>query len=53
MNILVLGSRVIGTALAQELVAAYCRAVFSHEERHVRRLAKIRAIEDKARKGDQ
>jgi RpiB/LacA/LacB family sugar-phosphate isomerase len=48
MNILVLGSRVIGTALAQELVGAYCHAVFSHEERHVRRLAKIHALEIKA-----
>ncbi len=50
MNILVLGSRVIGVALAQELVGAYCRAVFSHEERHVRRLAKIRVLEEKAGK---
>jgi len=45
MNILVLGSRVIGTALAHELVHAFLGARFSGEERHVRRLAKIRAIE--------
>lgn len=45
MNVLVLGSRVIGVALAEELVATYVRASFTHEERHVRRLAKIRAIE--------
>ncbi len=50
MNILVLGSRVISVALAQELVGAYCRAVFTHEERHVRRLAKIRVLEEKAGK---
>lgn len=48
MNILVLGSRIIGTALAQELVGAYCHAVFSNEERHVRRLAKIHALEVEA-----
>ena len=45
MNILVLGARIIGTALADELVAAYLHAEFTHEERHVRRLAKIHAIE--------
>ena len=45
MNVLVMGSRIIGYALAEELVAAYLRANFTHEERHVRRLAKVRAIE--------
>lgn len=45
MNVLVFGSRIIGVALAEELVAAYVRASFTHEERHVRRLAKVRAIE--------
>src|SRR5580698_6661824 len=48
MNVLVLGSRVIGVALAQELVGAYMHAVFSQEERHVRRLGKIHALEMKA-----
>jgi ribose 5-phosphate isomerase B len=45
MNVLVLGSRIIGVALAEELVGAYCRGVFTKEERHVRRLNKVRAIE--------
>ena len=45
MNILVLGSRVIGPALAHELVRAYLGAAFTHEERHVRRLAKVSALE--------
>jgi ribose 5-phosphate isomerase B len=45
MNVLVLGSRIIGVALAEELVTAYLRACFTNEERHVRRLGKIRAIE--------
>jgi RpiB/LacA/LacB family sugar-phosphate isomerase len=46
MNVLVLGSRVLGSELAKELVATYLRATFTGEERHERRLAKIRALED-------
>lgn len=46
MNVLVLGSRVIGTALAFDLVRAFLAARFSGEDRHVRRLAKVRAIEE-------
>ena len=45
MNILVLGSRIIGVALAKELVEAYLKAEFSGEERHVRRLNKVLVIE--------
>ena len=45
MNVLVLGSRVIGGELAKDLVRDYLRANFSGEERHVRRLAKVQAIE--------
>ena len=45
MNVLVLGARVIGAALANELVGAFLAARFSGEERHVRRLAKIAALE--------
>lgn len=45
MNVLVLGSRVIGPALARDIVSAYCRAKFSNEERHVRRLNKVKAME--------
>ena len=45
MNILVLGARVIGTALAQELAASFLAANFTNEERHVRRLNKVRALE--------
>jgi RpiB/LacA/LacB family sugar-phosphate isomerase len=47
MNILVLGSRVIGVELAKELAGTYLRAVFTHAERHVRRLAKVKALEVK------
>ena len=47
MNVLVLGSRVIGTELAKDLVRDYLHGVFTHEERHMRRLAKVKAIEAK------
>jgi len=46
MNVLVLGSRVIGPALAHELVQAFVGASWSQEERHLRRLAKVKAIEE-------
>jgi ribose 5-phosphate isomerase B len=47
MNVLVLGSRVIGVKLAEDLVKSYLGAKFTNEERHVRRIAKIRALEAK------
>ncbi|MCC7353382.1 MAG: ribose 5-phosphate isomerase B, partial [Anaerolineae bacterium] len=45
MNVLCLGARVVGSALALELVRAFLGARFTGEERHVRRLAKVAAIE--------
>jgi len=45
INVLCLGARVIGEELARELVTAFLAAKFTGEERHVRRLAKIQAIE--------
>lgn len=45
MNILVLGARVIGPALAGEIVDLFLSARFSHADRHRRRLAKIAAFE--------
>ena len=47
MNVLVLGGRVIGIALAHELVTAYLGAEFTSEERHQRRLNKVAALEHK------
>ena len=47
INVLVLGSRVIGVMLAQDLVKAFLGAKFTNEERHVRRLGKVKAIEAK------
>lgn len=43
MNLLCLGGRIIGTALAEELVAAFLKARFSDAERHRRRLQKVEA----------
>jgi ribose 5-phosphate isomerase B len=47
MNVLCLGARVIGPALAGDLVAVFLAATFSGEDRHRRRLDKILAIEDR------
>ena len=45
VNVLCLGGRVVGPALAGEIISAYLGAEFTGEERHVRRLSKIAAIE--------
>ncbi len=51
MNVLCLGSRVIGSALARELVDAFLKARFEvSAERHVRRYNKVLAIERAALK---
>jgi ribose 5-phosphate isomerase B len=44
-NVLCLGARVIGPAIATELAAAFCAAKFSGEERHVRRVGKVKLME--------
>jgi transaldolase/glucose-6-phosphate isomerase len=49
MNVLVLGARVVGSELARELVHAFLNARFSGEERHLRRLAKVTALENRLR----
>ncbi len=51
MNILCLGTRVVGMDLAKELIIAFLHARFSGEERHCRRLQKVQAIEHKAVQG--
>src|SRR5580704_1215497 len=47
INVLVLGERVIGVALAKDLVTAFLGAKFTNEERHVRRLGKVAKMEDR------
>ncbi|MCD4686709.1 MAG: ribose 5-phosphate isomerase B [Anaerolineae bacterium] len=50
MNVLCLGSRIVGQAVAEELVDAFLGATFeAHEDRHVRRHNMVKAIEDAAR----
>ncbi len=48
MNVLSLGARVVGPALALELIGAFLRAQFTGEPRHVRRLHKVQEIEEEA-----
>ena len=45
MNVLVLGGRIIGEALALELVRAFLGARYTMEERHQRRLEKVKRLE--------
>jgi len=45
MNVLVLGARIIGVELAHDLVKDFLNAKFSGEERHVRRLEKVKNLE--------
>ena len=45
MNVICLGEKVIGSALAWDLVEAFLDARFSGAPRHLRRLAKVKALE--------
>ena len=45
MNVLVLGGRVIGVAVAEEMMRAFLAAKFTGEPRHRRRLDKVLSIE--------
>lgn len=47
LNVLCLGSRVLGPSLARTLVDAFVAATFSGEERHMNRLAKVDKIESR------
>lgn len=47
MNVLCLGSRVIGPQLAHECIRVFLEATFSGAERHVRRVGKVRQIEQR------
>ena len=52
MNVLVLGARIIGVELARELVENFLAAKFTGEERHRRRVEKIKALERRFGKSD-
>ena len=49
MNVLALGSRVVGEALAQEIALAFVAARFDGVPRHLRRVEKVRALEARGR----
>lgn len=49
MNILCIGGRIVGPALAWDLVHAYLAARFSSDPRHLRRLGKVASLEKKIR----
>jgi RpiB/LacA/LacB family sugar-phosphate isomerase len=49
INVLVLGARIIGSSLARDLVSIYLKAIFSRDERHLKRLAKVQQLEKKYR----
>jgi ribose 5-phosphate isomerase B len=51
MNVLCLGSEVVGESLARELVGAFLRARFANEGRYLERLRKVEAMEKEARHG--
>jgi ribose 5-phosphate isomerase B len=49
MNILCMGGRTVGPSVAWDLVETFLQAKYSHAERHVRRLAKVSAVESEGR----
>ena len=51
MNVICLGSQVVGYAQAWELVRTFLGAVFSGAERHRRRLAKVAELELRSQQG--
>jgi ribose 5-phosphate isomerase B len=49
MNILCMGGRTVGPAVAWDLVQTFLQAKYSQEERHLRRLAKVSSVESERR----
>jgi ribose 5-phosphate isomerase B len=45
MNILCMGGRVVGAAVARDLIDTFLAATFSQAERHLRRLGKVASLE--------
>jgi ribose 5-phosphate isomerase B len=53
MNVLCLGSEVVGPSLARELVDAFLNAVFDGGDRYVERLRKVERMEKEMKHGQQ
>jgi ribose 5-phosphate isomerase B len=53
LNVLCLGARIVGSAVAFELIDAFVGARFSREDRHQRRLDKVLAIERRFHHADR
>jgi len=49
VNVLVMGARIIGIALAKDIVQVFFDAEFTGEDRHIRRLKKVKEIEERYR----
>ncbi|MGV8027160.1 MAG: ribose 5-phosphate isomerase B [Anaerolineaceae bacterium] len=52
MNVLCMGSRIIGSELAHEIALSFLAASIDHAERHEKRRRKIREIEQGTYKGE-
>ena len=52
MNILCMGGRTVGPAVAWDLVETFLAANFSQAERHLRRLGKVASLETEKSKGE-
>jgi ribose 5-phosphate isomerase B len=46
MNVLCMGARVIGPAIAEEITEAFLKAEPDFDERFVRRMAKVKKLEE-------
>jgi ribose 5-phosphate isomerase B len=46
MNVICIGARVVGVELAKEIVMAFIKAKFLYKEKYIRRLNKIKKLEE-------
>lgn len=46
MNVICMGGRTVGSAVAWDLMRAFLAANFTHAERHMRRLKKVSSLEE-------
>lgn len=51
-NVLCLGGRIIGAELAMDIVSAFLNASFTNEERHMRRVHKVKMLEKHYTEGE-